>query len=585
MIYQLMHKDQICGEMTEISGTIQSYKDNHEGFSPFFGNCDYDKIKKWWTMRSVPASRNAMQEMLKNAGYENPGSYLAKNLAVSISDTYWIRPLGKDLKYKDVRFYNLADYTGGKIPYHNATSYDPNASLGGQMEKYWDLTGDVPVLVKESSQYFGQQSVNEVFATRIHDLQGAGIPYVRYHGSITEHGSVLSKCEAFTSEKAELVTAYEVVESEKKTNNKSYFDAYIDTCVRAGMDRQMVQDFMDYMIMTDFVISNTDEHLQNFGILRDPDTMKIIGTAPIYDSGNSMFYNENRKVPYTRSGILDREITSFYSREEKLLQKVVNRSLVKEDLLPSPSDVKDLYESSGIPEWKASVIAANYDTKLHLFHEFQKGKTISIYKEKLMEREAERLAGKGKFVLMCGIPGSGKTKEAERVCVSMAANIRSATPLYTVEEALRDSQFVQNRRAVLDSMTPLVGYKDTAVNISANGIREELKEAGHEAYDDLVFLIADARITRALRSGANVVYDASNLDRHVRNHYQEVASEAGAGEKVLYLMDITPEESTADIPIERLKYLADRLAAGEPNHEPGWDHIMIIEKEHEIDDR
>lgn len=41
----------------------------------------------------------------------------------------------------------------GKIPYHNVTSYDPNASLGGQMEKYWDFTGKVPVLVKESSKY------------------------------------------------------------------------------------------------------------------------------------------------------------------------------------------------------------------------------------------------------------------------------------------------------------------------------------------------------------------------------------------------------------------------------------------------
>lgn len=83
-----------------------------------------------------------------------------------------------------------------------------------------------------------------------------------------------------------------------------------------------MQNFMDYMILTDFIISNTDEHLQNFGILRDPDTMKIIGPVPIYDSGNSMFYNENRKTPYTRADILDREITSFYSREEKLLKKI-----------------------------------------------------------------------------------------------------------------------------------------------------------------------------------------------------------------------------------------------------------------------
>ena len=86
---------------------------------------------------------------------------------------------------------------------------------------------------------------------------------------------------------------------------------YIDICVHAGVDWQVMQNFMDYMILTDFIISNTDEHLQNFGILRDPDTMKIIGPVPIYDSGNSMFYNENRKT------FVNKKIKSnFGSRKE-----------------------------------------------------------------------------------------------------------------------------------------------------------------------------------------------------------------------------------------------------------------------------
>lgn len=177
-----------------------------------------------------------------------------------------------------------------------------------------------------------------------------------------------------------------------------------------------MQDFMDYMILTDFIISNTDEHLQNFGVLRDPDTMKIIGPAPIYDSGNSMFHDETRRVPYTRAGILSREVTGFYGREEKLLRKVGNRNIVKEDLLPSPSEVKELYAEGGIPEWKAEVIAGNYGTKLKLFREFQKGKTVSVYNEK--KQKPERTAGSGKYVLMCGIPGTGETEKAERLCSS-----------------------------------------------------------------------------------------------------------------------------------------------------------------------
>ena len=43
--------------------------------------------------------------------------------------------------------------------------------------------------------------------------------------------------------------------------------------------------------MTDYLFSNVDRHLNNIGILRDPNSLKFIDFAPIFDSGNSMFYN------------------------------------------------------------------------------------------------------------------------------------------------------------------------------------------------------------------------------------------------------------------------------------------------------
>ena len=50
-----------------------------------------------------------------------------------MTDSYWICPENIVLKYNDIKFSNLALYNEGKIPYHNASSYDPNASLGGQL--------------------------------------------------------------------------------------------------------------------------------------------------------------------------------------------------------------------------------------------------------------------------------------------------------------------------------------------------------------------------------------------------------------------------------------------------------------------
>lgn len=197
---------------------------------------------------------------------------------------------------------------------------------------------------------------------------------------------MLCKCKAFTSEKVELLSAYEILESEKPRNDEALYDNYITLCVKNGIAREEIQNFMDYQTMTDFLISNTDEHLQNFGVLRDTDSMRLIGVAPIFDSGNSMFFMENRKIPYSRVELLERPITGFYKTEEKMLAKVKDKSLVKIDLLPTAKEVTEIYVDAGLPEERADFISRNYSLKLQMFHEFQKGKTISLYKEKQAEK-------------------------------------------------------------------------------------------------------------------------------------------------------------------------------------------------------
>ena len=101
-------------------------------------------------------------------------------------------------------------------------------------------------------------------------------------------------------------------------------------CTGLGMPEQEFADFMDYQIMTDYLMTNTDRHMNNIAVMRNPDTLKLIGFAPIYDSGNSMFYN----MPYeSLSEVRLNEIKthSFIAREVRLLQYVQNRDMVDLD--------------------------------------------------------------------------------------------------------------------------------------------------------------------------------------------------------------------------------------------------------------
>lgn len=592
--YSLMHKNDKCGTILfdENIGRITEYHDDRNGLSPYLGNCDIKKIQKWWEMRAVPASRATMQQVINNANCLNTEVYLAKNLGLSMTDTYWIKPSGIDLSFDNVKFANLAAYSHGKIPYHNATSYDPNASLGGQMEKYWDLMHKTPILVKESYKYYGQQSINEVFASIVHSRQPSNVEFVRYTAEMTEDRGVQCKCPAFTSENIELLSAYEMVESRKIQNSQALYDEYINICVENGIDYNQIQEFMDYQTMTDFLITNTDEHLLNFGVLRDPNTMKLIGSAPIFDSGNSMFYSDGRKTPYTRAGILDIPITSFYKREEKLLGKVKNKTAVDLNSIPSAGEVKELYANAGIPEEKADVISKNYDTKAKMLSEFQRGKTISLYKEKQAEKnskyntivkEPEVKMESPKFIMLCGIPGSGKSQLAKSLYADLQNKKMDDVNLYPASKAIKNIGLIFDPSKITNDIVINADYKDSIVLISPNRIRQELKDNYPDSYSEsLVFAIVDARIKTALKSGASVVYEATNLDKPIREKYLGIANEYGVKDTSLHVTWINPNDSISSISPNLLSAMNNRLVDSNPSKDEGWSdfvqHGMPAEK-------
>lgn len=584
--YILMHKDNPCGVMIfdEQTGRIISYKDNSEGLSPYLGNSDLSKIQRWWEMRAVPASRAMIQDIIRNAGCLNTELYLAKNLGLSMTDAYWVCPANSRLTYDQVKFRNFELYNDGKIPYHNATSYDYNASLGGQMEKYWDLDHDVPDLVKESSKFYGQQSVNEVVATRIHELQHPTVPFVKYTAEIVSGHGIRSHCDAFTSENIELISAYEIVESQKNKSNISLYDDYISICVQNGIDQKVMQDFMDYQTLTDFIISNTDEHLNNFGVLRDTNTMKLIGPAPIYDSGNSMFYQDEVYMPYSRAALLARPITSFYKTEDKMLAKVQNRAIVQFDLLPSGDELKELYVRAGIPEAKADFILKNYETKLQLVNEFQHGKTISLYHESESEKEKQRkqVPSAQKIMMLCGIPGSGKTKYAEYILTqqkNLGYQEIDSTQLYPVEQIISATHSIYDSEKLLKQCPQTQKYKNGITIISTNEIRKEIKAQGVVPRDNVILLLAKMRIKTALQNGCDVIYNAANISIKTRKEIIEVVKSAGITNLQLYIMPMSNKLSRPDINNAQIAVLKQKFTENYPTSKEGWSNIIEVQEE------
>ena len=59
-----------------------------------------------------------------------------------------------------------------------------------------------------------------------------------------------------------------------------------------------VKEFIDNMIAFDYVINKTDRHLGNFGFLRDGESGVYLGPAPIFDNGNSLWFDEPTEMNF-----------------------------------------------------------------------------------------------------------------------------------------------------------------------------------------------------------------------------------------------------------------------------------------------
>lgn len=383
-----MHKDiPVC--LMEISddGILGSVRRNEAAAAhfPLGGQMNNMKFHEWWRDRAIPKTRHGAKSALQRLGYSSTNSALVNNLALSLSDCYWIQPRGEGLTWKDTNlFTNDFVDTFGEITINQDHMIDLRketkfncATSQGELQKKWciDKEGRRYMIKGNYGQSY-QQSLNEIFATKLHQQQGFSnyTPYslakVQVDGNVEGLGCM---CYDFCSEDIECISAWELLQTIKIRQNESYYYPLKKVCLELGISEQDFSDFMDYQIMTDYLMSNTDRHMNNIAIVRNPDTLQILGFAPIYDSGNSMFYN----IPYEKLNQVrldDIRTHSFIEKEIRLLQYVKNRNLVDADKAEINFEIyeKDVVERHiRIPALKEM-----YERKIEKLRIFQNGKDI-----------------------------------------------------------------------------------------------------------------------------------------------------------------------------------------------------------------
>ena len=298
----LMHKKipVISMELDDATGFIRKvgeiYAPEHlpVGIPVRNGIADRSAFNDWWTDRSIPASRSGIREALEILEISNTKMLLIRCYGLSLSDQYWIKPDGSDLTWEDINFIDnpfsddIGDVLFGAPKQANELNFSsPDNTSDGFLKKRWKIIDGKRCLIKSGSNPFRQQPFNEVIATEI--MARLGIPHVPYT-LIWNNDAPYSVCEDLVDVNTDLIPAWRVMMIQKKNNSTSVYRHFVKCCEFLGI--KDVVPFLDRMITLDYIIANEDRHFNNFGLLRNAETLEWIGMAPIYDSGSSLGYDK-----------------------------------------------------------------------------------------------------------------------------------------------------------------------------------------------------------------------------------------------------------------------------------------------------
>ena len=346
----LMHKRTRVAsiELDDATGFIQKigeiYAPEHlpVGIHVRHGVADRTELNQWWTDRSIPASRSGIREALEILEIANTKLLLLRCYGLSLSDQYWIKPDGIDLTWEDVNFFDntfsddIGDVLFGTPKKSNVLNFSsPDNTSDGFLKKRWKIVDGKRCLIKGGSNPFRQQPFNEVIATKI--MERLDIPHVQYT-LIWNKEAPYSVCADFVDENTELIPAWRVMMTQKKNNSTSVYQHFVKCCEALGV--KDVVPFLDHMITFDYIIANEDRHFNNFGLIRNAETLEWIGMAPIYDSGSSLGYD---KLPGQMKSERDVQCKPFKNHHIEQLQLVTSFEWLD---LSKLSDVEDVIRAT-----------------------------------------------------------------------------------------------------------------------------------------------------------------------------------------------------------------------------------------------
>ena len=255
-------------------------------------------LTAWWKSRAIPITRDGLDKLRADLEDADPLDLLDCSLGLSLSDQFWVREAGSNLRWEDVNFFDngfddklgfvtLGSFGSAAAALVDKSSRNPNSSLGGNLKKAWEQRDGGFVLVKAGSKPFEQEPANELIATRLFERLFDPPDFVPYSVEL-RNGHPYSVCPDMVGRDECLIPAWDIINASKRPGHLSPWLHLLGCYDALGISNAQRQ--LSKMFVCDYLIANQDRHWNNLGVIFDAKTMEAIRVAPIFDTGGSLFF-------------------------------------------------------------------------------------------------------------------------------------------------------------------------------------------------------------------------------------------------------------------------------------------------------
>ncbi len=281
----------------------------------------------WLETRAIDSHRansRLLKKALRLAEKDDVSTVIHVNGA-TITDNYWVRSIGSDLTYDDVKFTddyfsNLAlkgNYNSFNRAAISRRSKTPELTNVGSFEKCWKLRDGRWWMYKKATH---DEIFSELF---VYELGSA----LNMNMAVYERGDKYIKSLDFTNSAS---VNFEPASS-FMGDNEDYSD------VATALEKLCPDAIPDYirMIFMDTICANPDRHTNNFGLIRNTEDGMFIGLAPNYDNNMALISRGYPSKPKSGDMLIElfNDLINEYPEYRKyipeLTEEIVRRTVTK----------------------------------------------------------------------------------------------------------------------------------------------------------------------------------------------------------------------------------------------------------------